>query len=79
MNMPIPLWILLVIGPLVIIFGLYRLRLGLRSAAEQEQARDRGGLFGMQRRTHILFAIVYIMMGVMLILGGFGVKMPWAR
>ncbi len=75
----VPIWLALTIGSLVIVFGIFRLRLGFRSAAEEEAARARGGLFGMRRRTHFLFGVVYILMGVMLIMGAYGVKPPWAR
>jgi len=75
----LPPWLVIAVGTLVIVFGLFRIRLAFRSAEEEQAARARGGLFGYGRRTHVLFGVVYILMGVMLLLGLFGVKMPWQR
>jgi hypothetical protein len=70
----LPPWIPLVIGLLVIAFGAYRARLAFRSQEEDEAAKRRGGLYGMARRTHFLFALVYVIMGLMLVLSAFGVQ-----
>jgi hypothetical protein len=69
----LPPWIPLVIGLLVVAFGAFRMRLAFRSSAADEEAKKRGGLYGMGKRTHFLVALVYLIMGVMLILGAFGV------
>ena len=69
----LPPWIPLVIGLLVVAFGAYRMRLAFRSPDEDERARARGGLYGMARRTHFLVALVYLIMGAMLVLSAFGV------
>jgi hypothetical protein len=72
----LPRWLPLAVGALVIIFGLYRLRLGLRrSPPADEASRQRGGMYGLGRRTHLLFGIVYLAMGVMLVLSGLGVHL----
>jgi hypothetical protein len=73
----LPAWLVAAVGTLVIVFGLFRMRLAFRSEEEQQAARQRGGLFGYGRRTHFLFGVVYILMGVLLVLNLFGVKMPW--
>ncbi len=75
----LPEWLVLSVGVIIMVFGLFRLRLALRSKAAQEAASRKGGLFAFPRRTHGLFALVYILMGVLLIAGGLGVKMPWMR
>jgi hypothetical protein len=75
----VPIWLALLVGSLVIVFGLFRMRLAFRGDDEDQRARARGGLFGMRKRTHFLFGIVYILMGVMLIMGAYGVRPPWAR
>jgi hypothetical protein len=49
------------------IFGVYRLRLAFRNQAQDERARARGGLYGMPRRTHALFGILYLIMAALLI------------
>ena len=73
----LPVWLVVLVGIVVTLFGLFRMRLALRSPEEQGRARRQGGVFGYPRRTHVLFGIVYIAMGVLLILGAMGVKMPW--
>ena len=69
----LPPWIPLVIGLLVLAFGAFRMRLAFRSSDADEEARKRGGLYGMGKRTHFLFSCVYLIMGVMLVLSAFGV------
>ena len=73
----LPAWIVGAVAALVILFGGFRIKLAFRSKEEEQAARQRGGLFGYGRRTHVLFGVVYILMGVLLLLGLFGVKMPW--
>lgn len=75
----LPPWLVITVGVVVIAFGLFRLAMIFRSKDAQEQARQKGGLFGYPRRTHGLFGVVYITMGALLILGALGVKMPWMR
>src|SRR5262249_12085948 len=73
----LPAWTVAAGAALIILFGGCRIKLAFRSREEEQAARQRGGLFGYGRRTHVLFGIVYILMGVLLLLGLFGVKMPW--
>ena len=73
----LPPWLVFLVGALVIVFGLFRVKVSLRSQEDDERAREGKGLFAYPRRTHALFGVVYILMGVMLILGAVGVKMPW--
>jgi len=76
--MPVlPVWLVILVGSLVSLFGLYRIKLAFRSSEEDEQARARGGLYGYGRRQQFLFGFVYVFLGVMLLLGAFGLKMPW--
>src|ERR1700760_1336657 len=76
--MPVlPQWLVVAVSVLVMLFGLYRLRLAFRSADEDEAARERGGVYGYGRRQQALFGGVYILLVVMLILGAFGLRMPW--
>ena len=70
----LPPWIPFVIGLLVVAFGAYRMRLAFRSSEDEERARAKGGLYGMARRTHFLVALVYLIMGTMLVLSAFGVR-----
>jgi len=76
--MPVlPVWLVFLVGSLVILFGVFRLRLAFRSREEDDKARARGGLYGYGRRQQFLFGLVYVLLGLMLLLGAFGVKMPW--
>jgi hypothetical protein len=65
MQVPVPL--LLVSAALVILWGSYRIKLGLRSKEAEEKAQARRGLFGMPRRTHLLIGTIYVLLGVGLI------------
>jgi hypothetical protein len=70
----LPVWVPLVVGLLVTLFGLYRIRIGFRSDADNTRARERGGLYAMGRRRHLLLGVIYVLMGGMLIATAFGVK-----
>ncbi len=70
--MRIPLWLTLVVVFWVLAWGSYRIFLGFRSKTDQAKARARGGLFGMSRRTHILWGIIYILLGAGLLAGVLG-------
>jgi hypothetical protein len=70
--MRIPLWLTLVVVFWVLLWGSYRIYLGFRSKAEDVRARARGGLFGMSKRTHILWGIIYLLLGAGLLAGVFG-------
>jgi hypothetical protein len=75
----LPVWLVFTVGATVIVFGAFRLRLAFRSSKAEDVARSKGGMFGYPRRTHGLFGAVYILMGLLLILGALGVRMPWMR
>jgi hypothetical protein len=68
----IPTPITLACAALVIIWGGYRIRLGLRSEEAEAKARERRGLVGLPRRTHLLIGIVYVLLGAGLIAVTFG-------
>jgi hypothetical protein len=70
--MRVPQWLTLGVAALVIVFGLYRLRMATRSESEQERARQRRGLFGLPRRTHALIGTIYLLLGGALIATSFG-------
>jgi hypothetical protein len=57
---------------LVIIFGLYRIKLSFRNDEEDERARAKKGLYAMSRRSHRLVGIVYLLLGGFLIAASFG-------
>ena len=72
--MQLPPWVPALVGVLVLVFGVYRIRLTFRSDKDDEAAKRRGGLYAFQRRTHLLFGIAYLLMGAFLLLGAFGVS-----
>jgi hypothetical protein len=75
MGIRLPVWVVLAVAALVLGFGVVRIRLFFRSDEEDQRARAAGGLYGLGRRTHLLFGIVYILMATYLILGACGVRL----
>jgi hypothetical protein len=65
--MRLPLWLTLMCAATVILWGAYRIKLGLRSAEAEAKAREKRGLYGMPRRTHLLIGLVYLLLGLGLI------------
>jgi hypothetical protein len=68
----VPIWLTLGFAALVIFFGFYRIRLSFRNAEQEQRAKERGGLFGMARRTQLLIGIIYLLLGGALIATSFG-------
>ena len=73
--MRLPPWVVLVVAGLVLVFGVYRIRMAFRSDEADQRARAAGGLYGMGRRSHLLFGVLYILMAIYLILGACGIKL----
>ena len=70
--MRVPVWLTLGVAILVLVFGVYRIRIAFRSDEEDERARSRKGLYALRRRTHFLIGVVYLLLGVALIATTFG-------
>lgn len=68
-----PPWLTFICGLMVLIFGGYRITVGLRSNEEQERASQKKGLYALPRRRHLLFGALYLIMGTFLILIAFGI------
>jgi hypothetical protein len=68
--MRVPVWLTLGIAALVMIFGIYRLRLAMRAAPPSDQPRK--GLYAMGKRTHLLIGIVYLLLSAALVATSFG-------
>jgi cadmium resistance protein CadD (predicted permease) len=68
----VPMWLTLSVASMVVIFGLYRIRLAFRSAEAEQQARKRKGLYSLPRRTHALIGILYLVLGGYLAAMAFG-------
>lgn len=61
--MRLPLWLTFTCAAMVILWGAYRIRLGLRSQEAEQRAREKKGLFAMPRRTHLLVGVIYLILG----------------
>jgi hypothetical protein len=70
--MRIPVWLTWGVAVLVIVFGAYRIRMAFRNDEADQRARERGGLYGMGRRTHALVGIIYLLLGGALIATSYG-------
>ena len=71
--MQIPPWLAYAVAAFVVIFGVYRIKLGLTMSAEDEaKAKARGGLYGMGKRFHLFIGVISILMGVALTAMAFG-------
>jgi len=68
----LPTWLTLTCAAMVILWGSYRIKLGLRSGAAEEKALEKKGLFGLPRRTHLLIGIIYLLLGAGLIAVTYG-------
>lgn len=68
--MRVPVWLTLGIAALVMIFGIYRLRLALR--ADSASDTPKRGLYAMGKRTHLLIGIVYLLLAGALAATSFG-------
>jgi len=68
--MHLPPWLTFTCAAMVILWGLYRISLALRSDRAQQRAPK--GLFAMARRTHLLIGLVYVLLGAGLMAIGMG-------
>ncbi|HUS68581.1 MAG TPA: hypothetical protein VMZ28_28795 [Kofleriaceae bacterium] len=76
--MMIPRWLLFLVAAWVIAFGVYRLRVATqkrdRDADPERPNFARKGLFGRSQRSHILFGVLYLLLGGALVAMGLGWK-----
>lgn len=71
--MQIPVWLTLGVAAIVAVFGGYRIYLAFfRTQVQEDQAKRRGGMYGMPRRTQGLLGIVYLILAGMLVATSFG-------
>ena len=76
--MSIPIWLTLLVAAVVSIFGVYRIWIAISPSDDTEGSRwDTVAAFGRTKRAHLIYGILYLAMGVMLCLAGFGVKLPF--
>jgi hypothetical protein len=70
--MTVPPWLTFLVAGMVIFFGLYRLWIALRPPPPTASALPPKGLYGLPRRRHLLYGIVYLILGGLLIAGALG-------
>jgi hypothetical protein len=72
--MLIPRWVFWVVGGMVLLFGAYRLQVAIRSRnlREDSPALRRKGMWGRSTRAHMLYGILYLILGSYLVAMGFG-------
>jgi hypothetical protein len=72
----VPQWLTLGIAAIVILFGLYRLRLGTKKHVPNEEPGKGspmgGGFYRMSPRTHLMVGVVYLLLGGALVATSFG-------
>jgi hypothetical protein len=73
--MRFPPWVVLLLAGLVILFGVFRISLGFRRPPLEDEI-PRKGLFAYPPRRQILFGIIYVLLGILLVLPVFGVRIP---
>lgn len=71
--MSLPPWLVALVGTLVMVFGLYRLWFYLRlrreaATGDVEQEKSVAAV----RRTHLMFSVIYLALGVLLIARALG-------
>jgi hypothetical protein len=71
--MVVPAWLALTCAAMVIVWGVYRVKVSLRSAEQEKRAARMKGLYAMPRRTHLLVGVIYILLGV----GLAGIGLGW--
>jgi multisubunit Na+/H+ antiporter MnhB subunit len=70
--MRVPQWLTIGVAVLVIVFGLYRMKMASRSKDAEQRAVQKKGMWGLPRRTHALIGIIYLLLGGSLLATSFG-------
>ena len=66
----VPPWVTFFVAACVIAYGSYRLYIGFTT--DKDVLEKRKGLYGLPKRTHILFGVLYWLLGAFLIAAGLG-------
>ena len=74
--MAIPQWLSFTIAGLVLLFGAYRMWIAVAGPSNEERAKHRRGMLAMSRRSNGLVAILYFIVGGLLVASSFGWT-PW--
>jgi hypothetical protein len=70
----VPRWLLFLVAAWVIAFGVFRIIIALRGRPKSGEGPNfmRKGMYARTPRSHILFGVVYLILGAFLIATGFG-------
>ena len=71
-GVQIPQWLTLGFAAVVIAWGAYRIRLGLKPKNPDPDAPARGGLARMTPRMHLFVGAIYLVLGAALLATSFG-------
>jgi hypothetical protein len=70
--MVIPRWVVFLLAAWTFAFGGYRLYVALHNRRRGEGQLRRKGMYAMSRRRHLLFGVLYLIIGAYLTAMGFG-------
>ncbi len=70
--MNVPVWLTFLVASVVILFGLYRIKIAFRSNEKNAIEMQKKGLYAQPRRRHAVIGLLYLFMGVALISGALG-------
>ena len=77
MAVALPAWVFFLVAVWVVAFGVFRIVMAVKRSKLASKDPDRPnymkrGLYALSPRTHILFGVVYILLGCCLVAMGFG-------
>jgi hypothetical protein len=70
--MQVPQWLTFMVAGVIILFGVYRVRLYLHGAEKYKELSKRGAMYRIPRRTHLFMGIVFLLLGAWLVATALG-------
>ena len=70
--MTVPDWFLMMIGGLVLVYGVFRLRLGILPGEVYQARHDHGQMYRIAQRKHWFIGFVMLVFGALLLARGAG-------
>jgi len=78
--MILPRWIPFAIAFWVIAFGILRLRIATRKEVPEDRPNFRkGGYYGRSKRSHAIYGVAYLLVGLYCVAMGFGYQVDFVR
>jgi len=68
----VPAWLTFSVAGIVILFGIYRLRIYMYGAERYAEMADRSAMYRIPRRSHLFMGIVFVCLGAWLIATALG-------